>query len=120
MATLKICVHSRTYWVTGVCEIEALRSFSTDVTQFPKAEGLKPDLLARQEREANDALMAAAFPPGSFVPPHGIRVIDWTGQPEGIWNVLIVKREAGDPTIWLTPSGSCFLMGDNGQTIDRI
>lgn len=104
MATLKICVQDRVYWITQVKEIIELRSFYI------------------QEGEETE-LMEHAFD-GSIPTPEQVTVVSFAGQSRGHGvggKVLRVIREAdSEPQTWVIPERSTYLMSDSGETIDRI
>ncbi len=118
MSTLKICTHSRTHWITGVREVELLHSFGFKYPSFPEPTTKEEN--RGQQRTIDEALMAAAFSGSVEVPPHGVRLTDFFGDPTEIGHALLVKREMGDATTWIVPARACFLMSPSGQTIDRF
>ncbi len=99
MATLKICTHDRTQWLTGVRRITERNSFSA-----PKDDDGR-----------GSAVLRAAFE-GDHPPV--INLVDFHG--ESVGKVLSVLMGRDDEEIWVVPAGSCFLMSDSGRTIDRI
>ena len=108
MATLKICVHDHTYWLTDVSEIQELGSFSI------------PDDYDVSGGSSDEPVIAAARASGFGKWPSCFRVVDFKGQPEqGIGKVLGIDRAKGKEW-WIVPSRSCFLMSDSGRTIDRF
>ncbi len=101
MATLKICTHDRTQWITSVRRITEQRSFSV-----PKGDHLTDDAILRAALGKEDPT------------PHVVHLTDFSG--ESVGKVLQVLTERGDTECWVVPVNSCFLMSDTGKTIDRI
>lgn len=102
MATFKICVLDRTYWITEVKGVQLLRSFSI------------PDEASTVEVDA------LAFAGDHGPPPKVYSVTNFDGQGiDRIGNIIFIDTVGGGET-WLVPSGACYLMSDSGKTIDRI
>ncbi len=103
MATLKICVHDRTYWLMDVSEVRQLSSFDI------------PD----ESMDDSEAIIVAARKNGLNW-PNGYTFTDFKGSAKPvIGNVICVDSKSGIEW-WIVPNRSCFLMSDTGATIDRI
>ncbi len=107
MATLKICTHDRTHWITEVRQVTEVRSF-------------------RVPEEGDFDIHALAFdsmPPGR-TPGPVVHVVGFHDELCG--KLLFVEREKGrernedDGEYWVVPGRSCFLLSDTGKTVDRI
>ena len=101
MATLKICTHDRTQWLTGVRRIIEQNAFSV-----PKGDDI-----------TDDAILRAALG-GEDPSPHVVHLVDFSG--ESVGKVLRVSMGRDDTECWVVPANACFLMSDSGKTIDRI
>lgn len=108
MATLKICTHDRTRWITDVQEVTIEEAFS--VTNF-------------------DDPLANTTAPRATVDGNGIRstlVVDFQ-KPNLAEKVIgdecghvLLLRRGGRRDLVVVPQRSCFLLSDAGKTIDRI
>lgn len=108
MSTVKVCTHDRTTWITDVSEVVLISSFTAKDPKDPLAS-------------AGDAWKN--IPSGCVV-----RLMDF--QEPGpnvsdVANVYSIRRRggaagAGPDVVLVAPSGSCYLMGESGATIDRL
>ena len=113
MATLKICTHDRTRWITDVQEVVIEEAFS--VTQWGDSK----------------AILANCNAPNAAVRGNEIRkttVVDFQKpNPEDkvpgdtCGHVLLIRSHRGGGGYRIVvPQRACFLMSDAGKTIDRI
>jgi hypothetical protein len=110
MATLKICAEE-TQWLTDVTRIIQKGHF--DIPEDPDSR-----VEAVRQRVWNAAKKAG------FVgddPSRSVFSADFgKGDRLGVVLDVFFKGEETEPHIWLVPLRSCYLMGDDGGTIDRI
>ncbi len=101
MATLKICTLNQTLWITDVREIVKSRSFMVENFDDPLKDC--PDDLEKGMKGTTT-------------------VCDFQAPNDVVGNVLFVRRERESQETFrvVAPDRSCFLMSENGQTIDRI
>ena len=93
----------RTYWVTGVKCLIDLRSFSV------------PD----EPGDIDFGALAYGAGHQDHRLDRGYTVVGFGGQKSEIGHLLSIETERGCEH-WIVPDGSCFILGDNGKTIDRI
>lgn len=109
MATLKI-VASETQWLTDVRRVIALGHFDISPNESDDT------FLKRSDRVFAAAEKAKLYAPGGLGVMH---TVDFENAVTGVTiNVYYIGSD--EPEFWIVPAHSCFLMGDNGQTIDRI
>lgn len=111
MATLKICTHDRTHWITNVREITLVRTFEVKNFEHPIMESGEADAIVRQQG-VDPAYIA------DFQGPDSERGIEGD-----LWGVALHVTFEGDTTTSVrvvAPERSCFLMSDQGATVDRI
>lgn len=111
MATLKICTHDRTQWITDVYEVVLAQSFSVKHFDNPLVDCDCPDAVLRGQDLRVTTVVDFQAPD----PDNGVRGDD-------VGNVLWVRRvgEHDYTHRVVAPARSCFLMSDGGKTIDRI
>jgi len=111
MATLKICTHDRTRWITDVQEVWIAESFAVTHFDDPLADCRGPHATLR-----GDGIRATTVV--DFQKPNH----DEGVRGDEIGHVLCVTRsDKPDYTyLFVVPARSCFLMSDAGKTIDRI
>lgn len=111
MATLKICTLTKTRWITDVREIIQEGAFSVEHFDDPLKDCDCPDALAR-------GMGVRVTTVCEFQPPDPEQSI----RGDVVGNVLLIRRERESQGTFrlVAPDRSCFLMSENGQTIDRI
>lgn len=109
MATLKICTHDRTRWITDVTEVVIEESFI--VTHFDD-----PLLDCHAPNATKLGQLTRATTVVDFQKPKPEEKV--FGDTDGY--VLLINRKGSDHRIFVVPQRSCFLMSDAGKTIDRI
>jgi hypothetical protein len=111
MATLKICTHDRTRWITDVQEVVIAESFS--VTHFD--DPLKDCRASHATVRGNDIRLTVVADFQKPIPEESVPG-DYCGY------VLHVTRSDKPDYIYqyVVPQRACFLMSDAGKTIDRI
>ena len=107
MATLKI-VAGNTQWLTNVKRVIAYGWFDIEPDETD-------DTFSKRCNRALAAAEKAGFHSGGST----VHTVEFENANIG---VAIEVYYAGNdvPENWIIPANSCFLMGDNGQTIDRI
>ena len=114
MATLKICTHDRTRWITEVQEVVIEETFS--VTQWGDSSAILGNCEAphatRMGQDVRSTVVVDFQKPNPDNGAHG----DTCGQ------VLLIRRQGEHDFAFrvVAPQRSCFLMSDAGKTIDRI
>lgn len=109
MITLKI-VASETQWLAGVWRVVEVGHFD-----------ISPDESDDTFLKRSDRAFAAAEKAGLYAPSKhaNINTVEFG---DAVTGVVIDVYYAEDERVecWIVPARSCFLMGENGQTIDRI
>lgn len=110
MATLKICTHDRTRWITDVKEVVIEEAFSVSNFDDPLADCKAPNR-TRNGIEHVDTTVV------DFQAPKPEEKVQ--GDTNG--HVLrVYSHRGGIASRFVVPQSACFLMSDSGKTIDRI
>lgn len=108
MATLKVCTHDRTQWILGVQNVILAQSFSVKHFDDPISD-------SRCWKIADD-LHIPCIDVVDFQKPNP----DAKVRGSDIGHVLILEGNWGHTKLIVVPAESCFLMSEEGKTIDRI
>ncbi len=111
MATLKICTHDRTRWITDVREVIIEESFS--VTQWGDEAEILGCCNAPNATRDGDAVRSTIVVDFQKPNPAEKVIGDLCG------NVLLLLRSGRRDRV-VVPQRACFLMSDSGKTIDRF
>lgn len=111
MSTFKICTMDRTHWITDVQHVDLISCYPTTIEG--ESSGDKSEVL-----HGNEVL--EAMNKNGFESPNVLNLATFQKGNHTACYVSLRRLLSDEVEYWVAPAGSCYIMGDSGQTIDRF